>query len=159
MTIYQVTKDACIPQLLIWPGLMSAAAIVVLVLAFFRIPKMSKDWAVRIPLGIFIAVAMIFFLSTQIHLLRRGVYLPTESQEEIVTGTVQPVERDPGSPRFSLGNGEIPSYAHLVNVDGATYYCLTSEGISPGSLVELRYLPRSGVVLSCTVIGGDKKSG
>ena len=159
MVIYHVTKDACICELLIWPGLMSVVAIIGLIFAFLRIVKMSKDWIVRIPLGIFVVIAMIFFLSTQIHLLRRGVYLPTESKEETVIGTVQSVERDPKSPRFSLGNGKSPSYAHLVNVDGTTYYCLTSEGISRGSLVELQYLPRSGVVLGCTVIGGGKESG
>ena len=154
MVIYQVTKSACISELLIWPGFISVVAIGVLAFALFRIVKISKDWVVRILLLVFISIAIVSFVFTQLHLLRRGVFLPFEDQQETVIGTVQSVVRDPKSPRFSLGNGKKTSYAHMVEVDGRVYYCLTAEGISSGRQVELHFLPRSGVVLTCIVWEG-----
>ena len=154
MMIYQATKDNFIREFLIEPGLMSVAAIVVLGLAVFRALKMKTDWAARISMLVFAVMVSGTFLSIQVHLLSRGVYLPSEREEDAicVTGRVEAAERDKLSPRLVLTYSDDRgySYASNVRIDGEAYYCLTDSDLSVGDLVEILYLPRSKIILRCS---------
>ena len=65
-------------------------------------------------------------------------------------GTVESIERDRYSERYSY-NGN-PCRASWIEVDGKEYYIMTAEPLHVGAEVEISYLPKSKVVLTCEIV-------
>lgn len=162
MTIYDVNVRLCLWQLFFLPAVVVLFSLGLFVVNGMILVNSLKKHRQEHRISVIgrVAVALLCFCAMgfmSLTRLSRGCVLLLEKEEDAVTltGTIQGMERDRFSPRFSAGPNGTVSYASLITIDDKQYYCLTSDRISKDDRVSIRYLPRSKIIVSCTKNTGE----
>ena len=97
---------------------------------------------------------LIFIFIAHFPTFRYGVFLPTVSEEDrqYRQGCVTSVTPVSLSQRFSIQGSSETYRASLVQIDRDVFFFLTAEGLDVGQEIEITYLPRCQMVLSCQVV-------
>lgn len=102
----------------------------------------------------------IFFgLIDSIGHLKYGINLNTESPKNalIIKGEIERIEelKNPFTHGYKIApNGKIN--AHIITISEKEYYFMTKGDLQVGDCVEIKYLPKSTIVLEVKIIESDK---